>query len=875
MSKTSVSIFYDRSDPVADGAPVRWALGELEEVLKDRHVAYRILERFALDTEAAIHLLIGGPSSQPSREILDEAGVAVPNAPESLGLVRETRRGQLYLVVVGSDARGLVYALLELADRLTYAEEPLEALQQTETIIETPANAIRSVNRLFTSEVEDKPWFYDKGFWSRYLTMLVSQRFNRLHLALGMGYDGPNHVVTDSYFHFAYPFLVAVPGYDTRVEGLSEGEREQNLAMLCWISEQAALRGLHFHLGLWTHNHEFHNSPEVSHPVVGLSADRLAPYCRDALRTLLQACPAIAGITFRAHYESGIPEGTYDFWGTVFDGVAEFGRRVELDLHAKGIDHEIIASALATGQPVNVSTKFWAEHMGLPYHQANIRELEQSVHEGEHLTADPLRRFTRYGYGDYLKEDRAYGVFYRLWPGSQRLLLWGDPTTAAQYSRASGFCGGLGMELCEPLSFKGRQGSGLRQGRQLYVDTSLRLPDGEWQKYLYTYRLWGRLLYDPDSAPETWQRYLRRNFAAAAPALEAALAQASRILPLVTTAHLPSAANNHNWPEIYTNMPIVNEDVPHPYSDTPKPKRLGAVSPLDPELFSSIDAFAEAFVQGRKGAKYTPLEVAQWLDGLAAEAERHLEAAQAQISAKADPAFRRMAIDIAVQIRLGRFFAHKLRAGVAYALYERKREASFLQDALVYYHCARDVWAEIVKLTVDVYLADLTFGPQAYKRGHWADRLASLDHDLLDMENEWYEATGTDSFEKKPVHDYRSLGARSNLRPQCEHIPPDAVQAGLPLAIEVIVQGAGTSPTKVLLHYRRVNQAETFSVQEMQRDDRRYQAVIPGEYTKSPYPLMYFFELGNDDGDAWLYPGLNPDLSNQPYLVVRQRSTVK
>jgi hypothetical protein len=38
---------------------------------------------------------------------------------------------------------------------------------------------------------------------------------------------------------------------------------------------------------------------------------------------------------------------------------------------------------------------------------------------------------------------------------------------------------------------------------------------------------------------------------------------------------------------------------------------------------------------------------------------------------------------------------------------------------------------------------------------------------------------------------------------------------------------------------------------------------------------MYFFELGNDNGDVWLYPGLNPDLSNQPYHVVRQRGTVK
>lgn len=38
----------------------------------------------------------------------------------------------------------------------------------------------------------------------------------------------------------------------------------------------------------------------------------------------------------------------------------------------------------------------------------------------------------------------------------------------------------------------------------------------------------------------------------------------------------------------------------------------------------------------------------------------------------------------------------------------------------------------------------------------------------------------------------------------------------------------------------------------------------------SRYPLMYFFELRAGVGRAWLYPGFEADLSNQPYFVVRQ-----
>ena len=83
------------------------------------------------------------------------------------------------------------------------------------------------------------------------------------------------------------------------------------------------------------------------------------------------------------------------------------------------------------------------------------------------------RSFLRYGYGDLLREDRRWGVLHRIWPGTQRLLIWGDPLTAAAYSRAFSFCGSDGVEIMEPLSFKGRRGSGIAGGRCAYADASL------------------------------------------------------------------------------------------------------------------------------------------------------------------------------------------------------------------------------------------------------------------------------------------------------------------------------------------------------------------------------------------------------------------
>jgi len=78
--------------------------------------------------------------------------------------------------------------------------------------------------------------------------------------------------------------------------------------------------GRQFQVGLWTHGYKF-DSPKVNYHVEGITAQNHAAYCRDALTMLLQACPQISGITFRIHGESGIAEGDFAFWRTVFAGI--------------------------------------------------------------------------------------------------------------------------------------------------------------------------------------------------------------------------------------------------------------------------------------------------------------------------------------------------------------------------------------------------------------------------------------------------------------------------------------------------------------------------------------------------------------------------
>src|SRR5258708_1163730 len=674
----------DPGDAIASAGPGRWAARELEEALAARGVVVKRFERAAQAPDGDVCIIAAGSTAPVARDVLQQSRVTLESTAESLALAPGKTAGKAALLACGYDVRGLTYALLELADRMRHGGDPRVALAVRKPIVERPANAVRGVKRLFTSDVEDKPWYNDREMWPQYLTMLASQRFNRFNLALGIGYDFLRNV-TDAYFLFAYPFLLTVPGYDVRVPQLPDAERNRNLEMLKFISEQTVARGLQFQLGIWTHGYEWIDSPKPNYTIAGLTRDTHGPYCRDAVRALLQACPAISGVTFRIHGESGVAEGSYEFWKAVFEGVATCGRKVEIDMHAKGMDQTMLDLGVASGMPLKVSPKFWAEHMGMPYHQADIRELERPKpgQRGSGLMSlsSGSRSFLRYGYGDLLREDRKWGVLHRIWPGTQRLLTWGDPASAAAYSRAFSFCGSDGVEIMEPLSFKGRRGSGIAGGRCAYADAAL-TPRWDWQKYLYTYRVWGRLLYNPDAEPDVWGRYLAKKLGPAASSFEAALANASRILPIVTPAHGASAANNTYWPEMYTNQAVVDTAHPGPYSDSPSPRVFGNVSPFDPQLFSRVNDFADELLNNEHTGKYSPIEVAQWIEDYAAAAGKNLAQAEARAVAKDRPEHRRLATDIALQAGLGKFFGAKLRSGVLFRIHEKTGDRTALGQSV-------------------------------------------------------------------------------------------------------------------------------------------------------------------------------------------------
>lgn len=859
---------FEASGALLRQETVAWAVGRVRAAARTADLSHG---RLAVGLHAAT-------GSRPP-----EGFPEPPKTPESYRMRVEADDHGPRVLISASDHRGLSYALTEIAERIAAARavEAVGAVDADRDEAHQPATPVRGIQRAFSGVVEDSPWFHDRRFWTEYLDFLATQRFNRFHLAFGMQYNYgagiTNSNASDNYLCFPYPFLLDVPGHgNVRAQGVDPAERDRNLASLAHIARETRRRGMGFQIGLWNHAYDYGLGAQHSHPVLGIGPDSHIDYCAAALAELLRVVPDIDGITFRVHYEGGIYEKIRQpFWERMFAAVSDAGRPMRVDLHAKGLDAELLAALRKPNIRPAASLKYWAEHMGLPYHQASIRDMELMRLTREQLgdaradlmgVTEMSRRFTRYGYADFLDEDRDLDVMFRMWPGTQKLLLWGDPVLARGFGRMATFGGSLGLEFTEPLFFKGRKGSGKHGERDPYVCDDLRLGVGDWRKYRYTYVLWGRLLYDPDSPPETWRRFLRREYGDTAADAEAILAPLSRILPLVTVAHGPSAANNAYWPEVYADLPLTHWVRSRHYGwDTKAADWLG-VSSFDPKLFYAVAEYADDAVAGQLCGKYTPLEVAAWIERFVDEGEEVARRARERL-ASGSPQERRLLTDAEILIRLGRFFAGKFRAAVQYALFLRTGAPEHIADAVDLLEKAHAAYAGIVDVAAGVYRDDLAFGSSLSERGHWSQNLAAMADDLHALRVERDRA----GEETSPKSSGKGLVSREN-RPSLDGVSldvPEKFERGAPLDVRLVgrpdVLGQVTGVT---LHFRLVDQSQEWRETEMSRDGKEFTASLPADFTAASFPVMCFAEARIHGEAPVLLPGFEPDLANQPYVVI-------
>ena len=320
---------------------------------------------------------------------------------------------------------------------------------------------------------------------------------------------------------------------------------------------------------------------------------------------------------------------------------------------------------------------------------------------------------------------------------------------------------------------------------------------------------------------------------------------------------------------MYTNLSIVVGSTPNPYSDTSKPFCVANVSPLDPQLFSQANEYVKELLAGKVNARYSPIEVAQWIEGFVHASNQALEQARRSAGNRSSsPEFRRLEEDVVILHGLGTFYANLFRSAVLYSIFEETGDPEAGATALALYKKARAAWVSMAERAKGVYVVNVSYGDIPQRHGHWMDRIPAIDRDLAAME----ARVGQKSATPKSATTAISVATKRIERPSvpCTHNPPASFHPGGELPVTVSLKG-GTAPTEVILWYRHVNHAERWKSVPMQQQSGSYHGAIPADYTNSAYPLQYYFELRSSKA-AWFHPAFNATLSNQPYYDVAHRS---
>lgn len=798
--------------------PVAWAVRQLSRALQDRG------ERVEFRSERAEGkaIVLGLPRVSPRiTAMLQGAGVECPNAPESL-VIHRCDPGTL--LVAGSDERGLVYGLTEVARTIELTEAGPDLLDSISDAVETPELSWRSMQLFLCNEKLEQEWLYREEFWDKYLGQLARCRYNNFSLTFAH---------QTSYLAPPYPFLVALPEFpQVRTPGYREEQKQANLETLRMISGLAQERGLHFTLAVWSQHAFQYGEPMVEGLDLGILAD-----CNAAgLGRVLEACPAIDGVQFRMNIESGIDEDQQvGFYEKQFRAIAACGRPIRLDLRAKGLTDETIGRALAMVPDTVVSTKFWCEHLGMPYAMPAIQQFD-------------VNHYRRYGTWDLLKKPRAFPLIHRLWSaGTQRVLLWGDPEWVRRFVETCHF-GGDGFEVMAPLTNKGM---GNEPGTwRVLEDRSYQPFDDEYERYWMFYLLFGRLGYSSRADSAVWRRELAARFGQAADPIGRAYSAAGQISGLLTTLLQWSASLWRFWPETFAGRSL-EEDA--------------AVEPSDPTQFYGVSEYVEDALAGELRGKWTPFQIASHLRELAAETLAAISEAEATDSVPDRAEFRGTLLDLRIHALLAAYHAERLAAGAHFAFYKKTGEFGRLCDARTRLEEARRHWTEIIRLTDGVYHDDLVFGHTGQDlRGHWNDRSAVADQDLARLQG----LIDNHPQEASTRVCRRQLGERVLERPRVEYELPESIRSGEALPLRVSVHSR--EPARAArCYYRVANQSLPFEVMDLALSPQaRYEGVISAETVSASWDLMVFFEVVDRQGEAFRYPDWR---DRAPYHVVVTR----
>ncbi|MFH1742968.1 MAG: hypothetical protein ABIH23_28520, partial [bacterium] len=727
--------------------PVRFAVLELEEILRDKGLVVALRDIHAPSSTASVfRVTVGDLQHSPT----------LPHHPLASNLsvtagrfgsfeIRVRKSGEsAEVLIAGSDPAGAMYGLLEVAEQIDNAGTSQTPYRAVRDGVHTPFLHVRGAQILLHRQAMQDPWswFYSEEFWEGFLDTLARSRFNLLDL------HGIYDIITSKSYN-VLPYFTHIPSFPKAGVGVLQAE--QNAAMLGRIIELAENRGIRVFLVSYNASWQI---PDHEDPDEEETEESLGAYTSQAWTKLLGSCPKLNGAGVRVG-ESG--RGVLFYQRYVVPAIVDAEGDHPLVLRnwlLKPDDIETLSSGHKNATAVEI--KFNGDFLGLPYQISGGRFIG----------------WTEYTYGDLLSKERNYDAIFQLRAsGDHRVFPWIDPDAVRRFVKSCRLGDGVGMTL-QPIGGYGPISD--TYSNTAYEDFSY----WKWsfERDWYWWLIWGRLAYQPDLPREIFDYHFRRHFpflptTFARSALQA-LTDMSSVVPTVYSTACLGPDQRNTAPELETAGSIAD--------------LYATINPLDTTTIQSILELTTHRVEGTASGKKSPLDLLDRAVSKAGESVTALgQALELRPTASMGSADARIApterkrwqelrawqLDARALYQLAMYHLAKTRGAYNLGLYRLTGSYTNLQAAQEDVQSASKEWAILSAVTDRRYRPFPEVLCMRTTQFHWLDQIAAMEanQELIAQErSEWND-----------------LAKNTRWRPSFGHVQPDNHQPGQDLALQL------------------------------------------------------------------------------------------
>jgi hypothetical protein len=508
-----------------------------------------------------------------------------------------------------------------------------------------------------TSGRENFKHVWDLAFWKEYIDTIAKQRYNVLSL----------------WNRHPFPTLVKVPGYEDVAlddvydkDGVLIKKMPHAEKILFWqkVMDYAQDRGVEVWWYVW--NIHVYGSEGTSYGLTDAYDNATTKdYIRKSVTQLFLTYPKLTGLGMCPGENFGDMNKNHDFkeqwcWDVYGQGILDY-------------------KAINPGRKIGFVHRYWLtdfKYIGNRFNKLpDGYDLEYKYSKAR-LYSAPNPPFAKKDVID--ATPPAMKSWWNLRNDDIFLVRWGDPEYVKQAmlnfpgeGRTAGYVWGSDR-FCWGRESASKNPSSPRQL--------------ENEKHWYSFLLWGRLGYDPETSPDLLKGLIKDRFhLQEGGTLFDSWQAASRIIPLVNrTRYVPW---DFMWWVEGCRGNLLDKSIQgfHTVNIFLDPRWGGMEG-------SGIIGIPD-FVSTNNTSGTTPLQAAAQLDELA---ERALTTAS-RIADGGNMELRETLGDIRTQARLGQYYAAKIRGAVALGLFRKTGEAQHQKDAIAHLQNALTAWRQYAK----------------------------------------------------------------------------------------------------------------------------------------------------------------------------------